>query len=81
LVIGAHAETVPDLEDALRLRSGNSTPVFPEDVSIVERPRAAADFAEEEFGARRVMCAEIGSEGRNFQSAHLLALYDRTYHP
>ncbi|PXC05616.1 RNA polymerase-binding ATPase, partial [Pseudomonas aeruginosa] len=52
LVICAHAETALDLEDALRLRSGISATVFHEGMSILERDRAAAYFADEEFGAQ-----------------------------
>ncbi len=47
LVICAHAETALDLEDALRLRSGISATVFHEGMSILERDRAAAYFADE----------------------------------
>ncbi len=38
-------------------------------MSILERDRAAAYFADEEFGAQVLICSEIGSEGRNFQFA------------
>lgn len=43
--------------------------VFHEGMSIIERDRAAAWFAEEDTGARVLLCSEIGSEGRNFQFA------------
>ncbi len=81
LVICAHAETALDLEDALRLRSGISATVFHEGMSILERDRAAAYFADEEFGAQVLICSEIGSEGRNFQFAHHLVLFDLPAHP
>ena len=56
-----------------------SKPVFAarphEDLSLIERDRAAAYFAEESGGAQALICSEIGSEGRNFQFAqHLIAL-------
>ncbi|MBD8473264.1 RNA polymerase-associated protein RapA [Pseudomonas sp. CFBP 8770] len=81
LVICAHAETAMDLEDALRVRSGTLATVFHEGMSILERDRAAAYFADEEFGAQVLICSEIGSEGRNFQFAHHLVLFDLPAHP
>ncbi len=48
--------------------------LFHEDMSMIERDRNAAWFAEPE-GARILMCSEIGSEGRNFQFAHHLVLF------
>lgn len=81
LVICAHAETALDLEDALRVRSGIPATVFHEGMSILERDRAAAYFADEEFGAQVLICSEIGSEGRNFQFSHHLVLFDLPAHP
>ncbi|MBD7976370.1 RNA polymerase-associated protein RapA [Serpens gallinarum] len=81
LVICAHAETALDLEEALRVRSGIPATVFHEGMSILERDRAAAYFADEEFGAQVLICSEIGSEGRNFQFAHHLVLFDLPAHP
>ncbi|WP_313740834.1 RNA polymerase-associated protein RapA [Pseudomonas sp.] len=81
LVICAHAETAMDLEDALRVRSGIPATVFHEGMNILERDRAAAYFADEEFGAQVLICSEIGSEGRNFQFAHHLVMFDLPAHP
>ena len=81
LVICAHAETAMDLEDALRVRSGIPATVFHEGMNILERDRAAAYFADEEFGAQVLICSEIGSEGRNFQFAHHLVLFDLPINP
>ena len=81
LVICAHAETALDLDDALRVRSGIPATVFHEGMSIIERDRAAAFFADEEFGAQVMICSEIGSEGRNFQFAHHLVMFDLPAHP
>ncbi|MGB1271846.1 MAG: RNA polymerase-associated protein RapA, partial [Endozoicomonas sp.] len=69
------------LENALRILSGFPAAVFHENMSIVERDRAAAWFADEEYGAQVLVCSEIGSEGRNFQSAHHLVLFDLPAHP
>lgn len=81
LVICAHAETALDIEDALRVRSGTPATVFHEGMSILERDRAAAYFADEEYGAQVLICSEIGSEGRNFQFAHHLVLFDLPANP
>ena len=50
-------------------------------MSIVERDRAAAWFAERDGGAQVLLCSEIGSEGRNFQFAHHLVLLDLPENP
>jgi superfamily II DNA/RNA helicase len=46
----------------------------------VQRDRNAAWFAEPE-GARLLLCSEIGSEGRNFQFAQHLVLFDLPLNP
>ena len=81
LVICAHAETALDLGEALRIRSGIAATTFHEGMSIIERDRAAAWFADDEFGAQVMFCSEIGSEGRNFQFSHHLVLFDLPQHP
>lgn len=47
----------------------------------MERDRAAAYFADHEQGAQALICSEIGSEGRNFQFAHHLVLFDLPENP
>lgn len=64
------------LEEHLRLKQGVRTSVFHEGMSLLERDRAAAYFADEDYGAQILLCSEIGSEGRNFQFAHHLVLFD-----
>jgi len=81
LVICAHAETALKLDDALFEREGLKTTVFHEGMSIVERDKAAAYFADEENSAQALICSEIGSEGRNFQFAHHLVLFDLPANP
>ncbi len=49
--------------------------LFHEGLTLLQRDRNAAFFSEEE-GARILICSEIGSEGRNFQFAHHLVLFD-----
>ncbi len=76
LLICAHAATAQELSEALRTREGIHAALFHEGMSIVERDRAAAWFADREEGARLMICSEIGSEGRNFQFAHHLVMFD-----
>jgi len=66
LVIAADPATVTTLAEALRV-AGIDSAQFHEGMSIVERDRAAAWFADTEDGCRLLLCSEIGSEGRNFQ--------------
>ncbi|MDF2179005.1 RNA polymerase-associated protein RapA [Aliiglaciecola sp. CAU 1673] len=76
LTICASAATALQLAEALRVKSGIRAGVFHEGQSIVERDRVANFFAQNEEGAQVLICSEIGSEGRNFQFAHHLALFD-----
>ncbi len=48
--------------------------LFHEELTLLQRDRNAAWFAEPE-GARILICSEIGSEGRNFQFARQLVLF------
>jgi ATP-dependent helicase HepA len=48
--------------------------LFHEDLTLLQRDRHAAWFAETD-GARILICSEIGSEGRNFQFARHLILF------
>jgi ATP-dependent helicase HepA len=54
--------------------------LFHEGLTLTQRDRNAAFFAEPE-GARLLICSEIGSEGRNFQFAHDLVLFDLPANP
>lgn len=81
LLITAYKSTVIELADALRTMSGIHAAVFHEDLSIVERDRSAAYFSDAEKGAQLLICSEIGSEGRNFQFAHHLILFDLPLNP
>lgn len=81
VVICAHAETAMALEMHLQLRAGIRSAAFHEHLSLIERDRAAAYFAESEQGAQALICSEIGSEGRNFQFAHHLILFDLPANP
>jgi len=81
LLICAKAETALSLEQILREREAIKASVFHEGMSIVERDRAAAYFADEYDSAQILLCSEIGSEGRNFQFSHHLVLFDLPLNP
>ena len=81
LVIAHGRETAQELAEALRVLGGIHAPVFHEGLSLVERDRAAADFADEEEGSQLLVCSEIGSEGRNFQFCRHLVMFDLPQHP
>lgn len=81
LVICSRAETAQALEEYLRLRKGVHSAVFHEGMGLVARDRAAAYFADEDEHAQVLVCSEIGSEGRNFQFARHLVLFDLPLNP
>lgn len=76
LLICSSAVTAQQLAETIRTTSGIRHSVFHEGMSIVERDRAAHYFSDPEDGAQVLLCSEIGSEGRNFQFAHHLVLFD-----
>jgi len=80
LLICKSKEKVLALEEVLVNRSYLKVSVFHEDLTIVQRDRNAAWFSEPD-GAQILLCSEIGSEGRNFQFAHHLVLFDLPIHP
>lgn len=80
LLICRSKEKALALHDTLRQRINLKAAVFHEDLSLVQRDRNAAWFAQDD-GARLLICSEIGSEGRNFQFAHHLVLFDLPLNP
>ncbi|MDP1558674.1 MAG: RNA polymerase-associated protein RapA [Nitrosomonas sp.] len=81
LVITANTQTTRDLAQVLKALTGQHIPVFHEYMSLVERDREAAFFANKDTGSQLLVCSEIGSEGRNFQFAHHLVLFDLPLNP
>ncbi|MCU4413193.1 RNA polymerase-associated protein RapA [Acinetobacter sp. WU_MDCI_Axc73] len=81
LLIARSGPVVEALENALRLHAGIRTAMFHEGMSLLERDQAAAYFAEDSYGAQILLCSEIGSEGRNFQFASDLILFDLPANP
>jgi len=76
LVICALAQTVIALREHLLERFALHAAVFHEGMESIARDRAAAFFAAADEGSQVLICSEIGSEGRNFQFAHHLVLFD-----
>ena len=73
-------EKAEAIDAALRRHLTIKTGIFHEGLTLVQRDRNAAWFAEPD-GARLLICSEIGSEGRNFQFAHHLVLFDLPLNP
>jgi len=80
LLICRTREKVLAIEAELRSRISVKTAMFHEELTLLQRDRNAAWFAEDD-GAQILLCSEIGSEGRNFQFAHHLVLFDLPIHP
>jgi len=80
LLICRSQRKVAAIAAALQERINVKTGLFHEGLPLVQRDRQAAWFAEPD-GARLLVCSEIGSEGRNFQFAHHLVLFDLPLNP
>lgn len=80
LLICKSQRKVVALEAALLEKTNLKMALFHEGLPLVQRDRNAAWFAEPD-GAQLLICSEIGSEGRNFQFAHHLVLFDLPLNP
>jgi len=80
LLIARTIEKAEAIDEALRRHLTIKTGIFHEGLTLLQRDRNAAWFAEPD-GARLLICSEIGSEGRNFQFAHHLVLFDLPLNP
>jgi ATP-dependent helicase HepA len=80
LLISRSIAKAEALDAALRRHLTIKTGIFHEGLTLLQRDRNAAWFAEPD-GARLLICSEIGSEGRNFQFAHHLVLIDLPLNP
>ena len=80
LLICKSQRKVVALETALLEKINLKVGLFHEGLPLVQRDRNAAWFAESD-GAQLLICSEIGSEGRNFQFAHHLVLFDLPLNP
>ncbi|MFT5837171.1 MAG: ATP-dependent helicase HepA [Candidatus Azotimanducaceae bacterium] len=80
LLICRTREKVQAIYDALLEEINVKAALFHEELTLLQRDRNAAWFAEAD-GAKILLCSEIGSEGRNFQFAHHLVLFDLPLNP
>ncbi len=74
LLITATPDAAVTVQQNLRGIIEVEAALFHEDLTLIQRDRNAAWFAEAD-GARILICSEIGSEGRNFQFARHLVLF------
>lgn len=75
LLICRTRKLAEDIHERLLCEINVHAVLFHEGLTLLQRDRHAAAFADPE-GARILICSEIGSEGRNFQFAQHLVLYD-----
>ena len=75
VLICRNREKVAAIDNALRAIVNIKIAQFHEELTLLQRDRNAAWFSEID-GADILICSEIGSEGRNFQFAHHLFLFD-----
>lgn len=80
LLICRSPRKVAALASALQERVSLKVGLFHEGLPLVQRDRQAAWFAEPD-GAQLLLSSELGSEGRNFQFARHLVLFDLPLDP
>lgn len=80
LVICRTPEMTTAIESAIKSRMNIKIALFNENMTLVQRDRNAAWFSESQ-GAPLMICSEIGSEGRNFQFAQHLVMFDLPLNP
>jgi ATP-dependent helicase HepA len=80
IVICTTKNKAENLQQAIMRRCKIAIALFHEEMTILQRDRNAAWFAEE-HGARLLISSEIGSEGRNFQFCQHLVLFDLPLNP
>ncbi len=80
LVLCRSAAKAVAIKTALDARMNVKTALFHEKMTLLQRDRSAAWFADA-HGARLLVASEIGSEGRNFQHAHVLLMFDLPLDP
>ncbi|MGJ8697048.1 MAG: helicase-related protein [Verrucomicrobiaceae bacterium] len=80
LLICKTIDLVEEIAAAILDRVTLNLAQFHEELNLLQRDRNAAYFSEDD-GARVLLCSEIGSEGRNFQFAHHLVLFDLPENP
>jgi ATP-dependent helicase HepA len=87
LLICSNKSVVFALQEILPTLTAATFAAFHENLTMATRDKNAAYFAKTsdrtspDPGARMLICSEIGSEGRNFQFAHHLVLFDLPLDP
>jgi len=80
LLICQNAEDAQTISDTINTHTEVESGAFHEHYSLIERDQIAANFVEDD-GIQVLVCSEIGGEGRNFQHAQHLVLFDMPEHP
>jgi len=80
LLICRTVEKAVAVEAAIKLRVNLKIARFHEQMNLLQRDRSAAWFSKKD-GAQVLICSEIGSEGRNFQFANHLVMFDLPVNP
>lgn len=80
LLICQTAEDAQTIVDTVNEHTSVQAGAFHEHYSLIERDQIAANFVEPD-GIQLLACSEIGGEGRNFQHAQHLILFDMPEHP
>lgn len=81
LLIARSKKKILEIEkDLLKISTQNKISLFHSDLSLMARDRQAAYFSDPD-GANLLLCTEIGSEGRNFEFAHHLVIFDLPNNP
>lgn len=80
LVLCSTKEQVKSIQRSFEKEFNEDIAIFHEELSIVERDKQAAQFAQSS-DVQLLVCSEIGGEGRNFQFCHNLVLFDVPKHP
>ena len=80
LLICSAREIAEEIYEHLQVETRVQCALFHEGLTLVQRDRNAAYFAEPD-GAQVLVSSEIGSEGRNFQFAHDLIMFDLPANP
>lgn len=80
LIICRSPEKSMAIETAVKKHVNVKIALFNENMTLIQRDRNSAWFSEEQ-GAQIMICSEIGSEGRNFQFAHHMVMFDLPLNP
>jgi len=80
LLICQQADDAQHISEQINQQTSIQSGAFHEHYSLIERDQIAAQFVEED-GIQVLVCSEIGGEGRNFQHAQHLVLFDLPNHP